>query len=82
MVRIEEGNLPSGDIFVIQAALCAYFALNLRADARLCTTTTPVPVLLVLREAYDNGGVDDIKFMSIEPCDDYIGVDQMVVTST
>merc|ERR1712194_938424 len=45
-----------------------------RPIIRLFVTATPVPALLALHEEEE---VDDIKFWSIEPCDDYIGQDQM-----
>ena len=107
VVQIDEDKLLFGDIFVVQAALFAYFVLCLQANAmfrtcdhsqmfecaydefmalrpcaRLYITTTPVPLLLVLKEEREKGEVNDVKFVSIQPCVDYIGVDQMVVTST
>ncbi|KAL3910177.1 MAG: hypothetical protein SGILL_007797, partial [Bacillariaceae sp.] len=46
-----------------------------RPSLRFYVTATPVPVLLALLE---EEGIEDIKFDRAEPCDDYIGVDQMV----
>lgn len=49
-----------------------------RPCVRLYTTATPVPALLTLGEEEAEDLIDDIKFWTLEPCDDYIGVDQMV----
>ena len=42
---------------------------------RFFVTATPVPALLALSEEEE---VKDIKFKRTVPCDDYLGVDQMV----
>ena len=57
MVRIDEGNLPSGDIFVIQGALCASFVLCLQADAMFRTHNHSRK----FECAYD-------EFMALRPC--------------
>jgi hypothetical protein len=48
---------------------------EMRPCMRFFITATPVPVLLALGQEED---VDDIKFERITPCDDYLGVKEMV----
>jgi len=44
---------------------------------RFFITATPVPALLALAEEDE---VDDIEFWKTTPCDDYVGVEDMVRT--
>ena len=54
----------------------AYDAFMLmRPCMRFFITATPVPVLLALTEDEE---MDEIKFEDVEPCEDYLGVDQVV----
>ena len=57
----------------------------MRPCIRFFITATPVPVLIALGKEEDemeSGGKEyrakDIKFERTEPCDDYVGVDEMV----
>ena len=58
---------------------------KMRPCVRFFITATPVPVLIALQEEKDKlegGGTErrakNIRFERTAPCDDYLGVDEMV----